>query len=259
MGDQPRVLNNLGEQMQASETVTVQPKPHITLLPPKSANRWFVTHAPATPDKVAPVSAAIGAVIGMGIILCFTYPLLGIYMIAMGTFHLLEFMVTAQCNKDKVNMSSFLLTNGIGYILAHVVACSELFYRFAYKNEHNKVVSAIALTFVLGGQIVRTLAMIQAAESFNHFVQVNKRPEHQLVKTGVYGIIRHPSYFGYYFWAIGTQLLVRNWLTFSVFAVALVIYFRQRVGPEEAALVRFFGQDYRNYRKNVWSGIFFYP
>lgn len=244
--------------METSETCTIQAKPHVTLLPPKTANKWFITLAPATPDRVAPVSAALGILIGMGFMTLFKYPVLGFYMIGIGVFHLLEFMVTARYNADKVNMSSFLLTNGVAYVFAHIISSSEIIYRSTYKNEHNITLTGIALLFMFGGQIVRTTAMIQAAESFNHFVQVNKQPEHQLVRSGMYGIMRHPSYFGYFFWAIGLQVMVRSWITLTVFGIALNIYFRQRVVPEEHALVRFFGQDYRRYKNEVWSGIFFF-
>lgn len=37
-------------------------------------------------------------------------------------------------------------------------------------------------------------------------VAFNKLKEHQLVKTGIYAWSRHPSYAGFVWWALGTQV-----------------------------------------------------
>lgn len=37
-------------------------------------------------------------------------------------------------------------------------------------------------------------------------VAYKKLPSHQLVKTGIYAWSRHPSYAGFVWWALGTQV-----------------------------------------------------
>ena len=59
---------------------------------------------------------------------------------------------------------------------------------------------------VVGGEILRKGAMITAKTNFNHYVQHVKHDGHQLVTCGVYRWMRHPSYVGWFYWSIGTQV-----------------------------------------------------
>ncbi|KAJ2930174.1 hypothetical protein H1R20_g6911, partial [Candolleomyces eurysporus] len=109
------------------------------------------------------------------------------------------------------------------------------------------------------GQTLRSLAMIHASTNFSHAVAFGKRRGHVLVTNGVYSWFRHPSYAGFYYWALGTQLLLQNPLTFAVFLVLLWRFFYYRTRAEESALIRFFGDEYRQYRARTWTWIPFVP
>ncbi|GKT88201.1 isoprenylcysteine carboxyl methyltransferase [Colletotrichum tofieldiae] len=93
--------------------------------------------------------------------------------------------------------------------------------------------------------------MVTAGQSFNHTVQHYRAESHTLVTSGVYGWFRHPSYFGFFWWAIGTQLVMGNLLSLVAYAGVLWYFFSKRIRHEEHLLVRFFGQDYVDYRKRV--------
>ena len=93
--------------------------------------------------------------------------------------------------------------------------------------------------------------MLQAASNFSHQISQNKKPEHQLVKHGVYSITRHPSYFGFFYWSIGTQILLGNPVSACLFAVVLWRFFDKRIQKEEIYLIRFFGKEYIDFRKHV--------
>jgi protein-S-isoprenylcysteine O-methyltransferase len=60
-------------------------------------------------------------------------------------------------------------------------------------------------------------------------VQYHKRNDHVLVTSGIYSCIRHPSYFGFYYWALGTQLVLGNHFSFFAYALALWRFFSHRV------------------------------
>jgi protein-S-isoprenylcysteine O-methyltransferase len=105
------------------------------------------------------------------------------------------------------------------------------------------------------GQIFRSLAMIQAADNFAHQISTNKAPEHKLVTQGVYSLSRHPSYFGFFYWSIGTQVLLGNPISAVLFTFILWRFFHRRIQREEVYLVKFFGKDYEDYRKKVSVGI----
>ena len=66
--------------------------------------------------------------------------------------------------------------------------------------------------------------------------------------------MRHPSYFGWTLWAVGTQVMLANPICIVAFAVASILFFRDRIPPEEELLVKFFGQAYINYalKTPIW-------
>ncbi|KAG5930983.1 hypothetical protein E4U53_002012 [Claviceps sorghi] len=113
----------------------------------------------------------------------------------------------------------------------------------------------LGLAMVLAGQLVRSSAMLHAGTSFNHTVQTRKAPSHTLVTTGIYALVRHPSYFGFFYWGLGTQLVLGNTLCFLGYAFVLWRFFRSRVRVEEDRLVDFFGDEYRRYRARVGTMI----
>lgn len=88
-------------------------------------------------------------------------------------------------------------------------------------------------------------------------VQSNKLADHELVKTGIYSWSRHPSYAGFTWWALGTQIMLVNPLGICIFAAALYVFFANRIRGEEVFLVKFFGDDYVRYRQEVPTRILF--
>lgn len=97
--------------------------------------------------------------------------------------------------------------------------------------------------------------MKTAGQSFNHIVQAKKSDTHALVTTGIYSSLRHPSYFGFFWWAVGTQLTLGNSVSLVGYVYVLWKFFRHRITQEEHFLVQFFGVDYVEYRKRVGTGI----
>lgn len=67
-------------------------------------------------------------------------------------------------------------------------------------------VSATGLLMVVFGECLRKAAMFTAGSNFNHVVQNEKSDTHTLVTSGVYAWFRHPSYVGWFYWSIGTQV-----------------------------------------------------
>lgn len=82
------------------------------------------------------------------------------------------------------------------------------------------------------GQIVRSLAMAHAAGNFNHHVQSRWKDGHVLVTDGIYAVFRHPSYFGFFWWGLGTQLVLGNFVCFLLYAVVLWRFFAKRIERE---------------------------
>lgn len=97
--------------------------------------------------------------------------------------------------------------------------------------------------------------MLTAGSNFNHIVQNEKSETHTLVTSGVYSWFRHPSYVGWFYWSIGTQVLLCNPVCLVGYTLASWRFFRERVEEEEFSLIHFFGQEYVDYKRNVPTGL----
>lgn len=177
-------------------------------------------------------------------------------------FHFLEFYTTALTNTASAKVSSFLLSsNGSAYTIAHTAAFVEcillnIFYPDTLVPEplHHTLLG-VGLVLVVAGQVIRAIAMYQAGQNFSHLVAHTKRSEHQLVTSGLYSVLRHPSYFGYFWWALGTQLACGNVVCFMGYAMVLYRFFERRIKGEEELLVKFFGDEYVRFRQRTAVGI----
>ena len=123
--------------------------------------------------------------------------------------------------------------------------------------------------------------MIHAGSNFNHLIQSKKKQGHVLVTGGIYKHLRHPSYFGFFWWGLGTQVVLGNTVCLVGYGVVLWRFFRRRIESmlipfrglrrdllltggrscteEETLLIGFFGIDYVRYRDRTRVGIPFIP
>ncbi|KAI9665136.1 MAG: hypothetical protein M1831_002146 [Alyxoria varia] len=183
------------------------------------------------------------------------------FLTVLSLFHYLEYIITALYNPSGANISAFLLTNGRAYNIAHSLSLSEITLTTVFFSTHQSTLSSprrtipLGLLLILLGQSVRTLAMAHAGPSFNHTVQTSKLKGHALVTGGVYSVFRHPAYFGFFWWAIGTQVVVGNLACGLGYAGVLWVFFSRRIRGEEDLLVQFFGEGYVRYRRRTVVGI----
>lgn len=229
---------------------------------PTQAHEVPHNNIPNTPLSVATVSAALGIVFSLGATLFIlgglsgswwaTYQL-GFFTAAWAFFHWAEFAVTAGWNRNKLSVDSFLLDNGMTYHIAHAAALTEfLLTRFFWPESKSRLtISLVGIALTIAGQIIRSLAMIHAASNFSHIVAIHKLNTHRLVTDGIYSVSRHPSYAGFFYWGLGTQLVLQNPVTFVLYFALLWRFFSARIRFEEQYLTRFFGKEYTDYRAKV--------
>ncbi len=189
-------------------------------------------------DEIAFTSSILGIIFGVSIVLFFLmkFKPLPIYLCSLSLFHFLEYWITAKYNPSRVNSKSFLINNGLEYTFAHLLSLIEVTIElyFIKPNSNlnfkfNKKLWIIGFLLMIIGQTFRSLAMIQCSDSFSHIIEVRKVKGHVLVTDGVYSISRHPSYFGFFWWALGTQILLLNPITFIAFSIVLYGFFKRRI------------------------------
>ncbi|KAJ5923175.1 hypothetical protein N7454_008420 [Penicillium verhagenii] len=195
------------------------------------------------------------------------------FIASLSVFHFLEFYTTATYNTQAADVKAFLLSsNGWAYNAAHgsaIVECIVSHVFWPGQSTLGKLVSftepllgtSVSLGLAVGllltgvGQVVRSIAMAQAASNFNHHVQSTHKQGHTLVTHGLYRFLRHPSYFGFFWWGLGTQLVLGNVVCFFAYALVLWKFFSTRIKREETFLMQFFGAEYVGYKQSTPVGI----
>ncbi|KAG0093771.1 hypothetical protein BGZ93_001911 [Podila epicladia] len=214
-----------------------------------------------SPQNIAVYGFGLGALFGTSVILATvvqtSIPQFWLFLAALGVFHSMEYIAIALFNPTKLKLDSFLLNHSPEYTMATASGVIEFLielYFFPGLKTFG-LLNKIGLVMVIVGQVARTLAMFSAKSNFSHHVEYYKEEHHVLVTDGIYSLLRHPSYFGFYYWALGSQLMMMNPVCFVGFGAALHHFFSERIQYEEQLLVRFFGQDYKAYQARTQTGI----
>ncbi|CAO3612703.1 unnamed protein product [Cunninghamella echinulata] len=213
-----------------------------------------------TPQNISLYGYLLGFVSGGGLIYAFTNgstgpPQAGYFLCALGLFHFLEYLATALYNPHKLSLDSFLINHSPHYHAAHAATMIEFIIEYYFFSSWKSfgLLNYIGLFLVIIGQTARTTAMFSARQNFSHRIVDYKAPDHELVKHGIYSVMRHPSYFGFYWWAIGVQCLLLNPICLSLFIYWLHRFFSERIAYEEYTLLRFFGDEWTEYKKKTPS------
>jgi protein-S-isoprenylcysteine O-methyltransferase len=87
----------------------------------------------------------------------------------------------------------------------------------------------------------------------HHFTsRVTVLTGHQLIRSGPYRLLRHPSYLGQLMILAGLGAMMANWISLAAApcftAVALVV----RIRVEERAMAEHFGAEFESYRRATW-------
>jgi protein-S-isoprenylcysteine O-methyltransferase Ste14 len=109
--------------------------------------------------------------------------------------------------------------------------------------------TVIGLSMFAASLILRNVAIRTLGRFWSLHVEI--RNEHQLVREGVYNIVRHPAYAAITLEVLSIPLTVNAWWTLLFAAVTYVPLLLVRLRWEERALVEKFGDRYRAYQHDV--------
>ncbi|QEH34601.1 Isoprenylcysteine carboxyl methyltransferase (ICMT) family protein [Aquisphaera giovannonii] len=99
------------------------------------------------------------------------------------------------------------------------------------------------------GGLLRLWPVYVLGRRFSGLVAI--QPGHQLVTTGIYRVIRHPSYLGLLIGTLGWALAFRSSVGVGL-AALLVVPLVARIRAEETLLRSQFGDEYDVYRARTW-------
>ena len=111
------------------------------------------------------------------------------------------------------------------------------------------VIGPVGLVLFVSGIIIRWSAVWTLGKYFTGTLVI--KDDHQLVRTGLYKYLRHPSYSGSLLAHFGLGLSFCSWfsLLFSTFPYFVAAAYRMHV--EEKVLEETFGSEYLNYAKST--------
>ncbi len=106
---------------------------------------------------------------------------------------------------------------------------------------------ALALGIFAAGLAIRWTAIVQLGRSFS--VNVAIRADHTLHRTGLFAIVRHPSYTGMMILFAAIGIRTGNWIAIGLVLIPTAAAVLYRIHVEETALARAFGTEYGEYSR----------
>jgi protein-S-isoprenylcysteine O-methyltransferase Ste14 len=107
----------------------------------------------------------------------------------------------------------------------------------------------LALGILILGLAIRAVAVFTLGKAFS--ANVAMRAGQGLQRSGLYRVVRHPSYLGLELILLAFALHARTWACFAVFFVPPTLAVLYRIHVEEMALRRAFGADYEDYSRST--------
>jgi len=107
----------------------------------------------------------------------------------------------------------------------------------------------LALVILILGLAVRAVAVFNLGKAFSSNVAISAGQ--RLQRSGLYSLVRHPSYFGLELIFLGLALHSRTWACLAVVLVPPTLAVFYRIHVEETALRLVFGAEYEDYSRTT--------
>lgn len=149
-----------------------------------------------------------------------------------GSFYFIWFIVICS-----MSLSAYYVRRGYGYKIF-----VNIFFRYI-------ISLPLSLCLILMGRFLRQQAIQQLGEWFTLKIHINDKQ--QLIQSGWYAKMRHPSYTGVLMVFVGLGLLINNWLGLFGMVIPPTFVFLYRISIEEKELREHFGSAYAEYTRKV--------
>jgi protein-S-isoprenylcysteine O-methyltransferase Ste14 len=136
-------------------------------------------------------------------------------------------------------------------ILLWVMITVSFFLGFIFANYHvwvlyNMIIAGIGFLVLLLGSVIRWMSILQLKKAFTVDVAIGK--EQELNTTGIYRLVRHPSYLGLLLIMAGFGICMNSIISFITIIALMFMVILYRIYVEEKALIDAFGNTYNDYK-----------
>lgn len=107
----------------------------------------------------------------------------------------------------------------------------------------------LSILFIMMGLAIRVLSVYQLGKSFS--VNVGIAQKNSLKTTGLYGIVRHPSYLAEVIAFIGIAIAFNHPVSSTMAILFPTIAFLYRINNEEKVLLLHYGEEYIEYSRKT--------
>jgi protein-S-isoprenylcysteine O-methyltransferase Ste14 len=147
--------------------------------------------------------------------------------------------------EDRGNRWVIVIFGVIGVLAGFLPAYTD---RIDFWTMDGDAVRWVGIVIFAAGGALRLWPVFVLGPRFSGLVAI--QPGHTLVTTGIYRVIRHPSYFGLLLTALGWALAFRSGAGLLLLAL-LIPPLLARIHAEERLLEAQFGDEYRDYTKRT--------
>jgi protein-S-isoprenylcysteine O-methyltransferase Ste14 len=154
--------------------------------------------------------------------------------------------IGAGVKEDRSNRWVIAALGVLGVLGAYLPAYTD---RIDFLTLGGEGVRWLGVLLYAAGGVLRLAPVFVLGRRFSGLVAI--QPEHRLVSSGLYGIIRHPSYLGLFVLSLGWGLVFRSGVG-VILAVLTLPVLLARIDAEERLLSETFGAEYDAYRARTW-------
>lgn len=149
--------------------------------------------------------------------------------------------------EDRGNRWVLAAFGALGLLSGYVPAWND---RIGFWTIDGDAMRWFGVVMYAAGGVLRLVPVFILGRRFSGLVAI--QPGHTLVTTGLYGVIRHPSYLGLVVSSLGWVLGFRSGVG-VVLTLLMIPPLVARIHAEEALLHSQFGAEYDAYRARTWK------
>ena len=112
-------------------------------------------------------------------------------------------------------------------------------------------INIFALIFLIIAVIIIILSINKFRKIKTTISPLKPNKTSSLVKSGIYEYTRNPMYLGLLLMLVSIALFLKNFISFLIIPLFILFITKNQILPEEEALEKIFGEEYKNYKKKV--------